>query len=31
VTTAAQRAAVAPAVTETIEQVRKNVFGYHGL
>jgi len=31
VTTAAQRAEVAPAVTETIEQVRKNVFGYHGL
>jgi acetoin utilization protein AcuC len=31
VTTAARRAEVDPAVAETIEKVRKNVFGYHGL
>ncbi len=31
VTTVARRAEVDPAVAETIEQVRKNVFGYHGL
>ena len=31
VTTAAQQAEVAPAVEETVEKVRKNVFGYHGL
>ena len=30
-TTAARRAEVDPAVAETIEKVRKNVFGYHGL
>jgi len=30
-TTAAQRAEVDPAVEETIDKVRNNVFGYHGL
>ena len=31
VATAAQQAEVVPAVEETIEKLRKNVFGHHGL